>query len=184
MHVPFCVSFFIVLFCVPFVCKCVLYYCQRLSTRLKLTNISISISISKRYLYHKYPITYQITVHTCWLISGSCLLQPAVSALPLRLVLSSLSSLHFFCPQFVVSLTCSLTGTPCHQPYLSHLTSHRLLVSIQELQGPEIGWSKVQHITGHEGPGGEYRYRSTLSLTSALDGVGGQRHVPAGTWLK
>ena len=33
--------------------------------------------------------------------------------------------------------------------------------------------------TGHEGPEGEYRYSCTLFLTSALDGVGGQRHAPA-----
>jgi hypothetical protein len=33
--------------------------------------------------------------------------------------------------------------------------------------------------TGHEGPEGELRYSSTLSLTSALDGVVGQRHAPA-----
>jgi hypothetical protein len=33
--------------------------------------------------------------------------------------------------------------------------------------------------TGHESPEGEYRNSSTLSLTSALDGVGGQRHAPA-----
>jgi hypothetical protein len=33
--------------------------------------------------------------------------------------------------------------------------------------------------TGHEGPDAEKRYSSTLSLTSALDGVGGQRHAPA-----
>ena len=32
-----------VLFCVLFVCKCVIYYCHRVSTRLQLTNISISI---------------------------------------------------------------------------------------------------------------------------------------------
>jgi len=32
--------------------------------------------------------------------------------------------------------------------------------------------------TDHEGPE-EYRYSSTLSLNSALDGVGGQRHDPA-----
>ena len=33
--------------------------------------------------------------------------------------------------------------------------------------------------TGHEGPEGEYRYSSNLSLTSALAGVGGQSHAPA-----
>ena len=33
--------------------------------------------------------------------------------------------------------------------------------------------------TGHEGPEGGYRYSSTLSLASALDGVGGQRHALA-----
>jgi hypothetical protein len=33
--------------------------------------------------------------------------------------------------------------------------------------------------TGHEGPEGEQRYSSTLSLTSALEGVGGQRHAPS-----
>ena len=37
---------------------------------------------------------------------------------------------------------------------------------------------KVHPRTGHEGPGGEKRYSSTLSFTSALDGVGGQRHTP------
>jgi hypothetical protein len=33
--------------------------------------------------------------------------------------------------------------------------------------------------TGHEGSEVEQSYSSTLSLTSALDGVGGQRHAPA-----
>ena len=33
--------------------------------------------------------------------------------------------------------------------------------------------------TGHEGAEGEKRYSCTFSLTSALDGVGGQRHAPA-----
>jgi len=41
------------------------------------------------------------------------------------------------------------------------------------------GKGKVHPITGHEGPEGEQRYSSTLSLTSALDGMGGQRHTPA-----
>jgi hypothetical protein len=41
------------------------------------------------------------------------------------------------------------------------------------------GKGTILPITGHEGPEGERRYSSTLSLTSALDGVGGQRHAPA-----
>jgi hypothetical protein len=42
MYVPFCVFCLFVLFCVLFVCKCVLYYCQRVSTQLHL-NISYII---------------------------------------------------------------------------------------------------------------------------------------------
>jgi len=38
---------------------------------------------------------------------------------------------------------------------------------------------KGQPRTGHEGPDAEYRYSSILSLTSALGGMGGQRHAPA-----
>jgi hypothetical protein len=38
---------------------------------------------------------------------------------------------------------------------------------------------EVHSRKGRELPGGEYRYGSTLSLTSALDGVGGKRHAPA-----
>ena len=53
---------------------------------------------------------------------------------------------------------------------LSHITvlGHRF-----------VWYSKVHPRTGHEGPDGEYKYSSTLSLTSALDGVGGQHHAPA-----
>jgi hypothetical protein len=40
------------------------------------------------------------------------------------------------------------------------------------------GKGKVHPRTGHESPEGE-KYRYTLSLTSALNGVGGQRHSPA-----
>jgi hypothetical protein len=35
----------IVLFCVLFLCKCVLYYCHRVATQLQLTNISISTAV-------------------------------------------------------------------------------------------------------------------------------------------
>jgi len=38
---------------------------------------------------------------------------------------------------------------------------------------------KFQPRTGHEDTEGEYRYSSTLSFTSALDGVGSQRHAMA-----
>jgi hypothetical protein len=40
------------------------------------------------------------------------------------------------------------------------------------------GKGKIHPRTGHESPEGE-RYSSTLSLTSALGRVGGQRHAPA-----
>ena len=41
------------------------------------------------------------------------------------------------------------------------------------------GKGKVHTRTGHEGPEWKYRQSSTLSLTSTLDGVGGQRQAPA-----
>ena len=41
----------IVLFYVLFVCKCVLYYCHRVSTHLKLTNISIINKLSVGYVF-------------------------------------------------------------------------------------------------------------------------------------
>jgi hypothetical protein len=39
-YVPFWIFRFNVLFCVLLMCKCVLYYCHRVSTQLQLTNMS------------------------------------------------------------------------------------------------------------------------------------------------
>ena len=41
------------------------------------------------------------------------------------------------------------------------------------------GKGKYRPRTGFEGPEGEQKYSFTLSLTSALDEVGRQRHAPA-----
>jgi hypothetical protein len=46
-------------------------------------------------------------------------------------------------------------------------------------KGKGKGKGKSHHRTGHEGPEGEWRYCSTLSIPSALDGVDGQGHAPA-----
>jgi hypothetical protein len=38
---------------------------------------------------------------------------------------------------------------------------------------------RVHNRTGHERPEGKKKYRSILSSASALDGMGGRRHIPA-----
>src|SRR5215469_3399634 len=56
MYVPFCVFCLIVLFCVLFVCKCVLYCCHRVSTQLQLTNNNNNNNNNK--VHHARPTTY------------------------------------------------------------------------------------------------------------------------------
>ena len=64
VYVPFWVFCVIVLFCVLFVCKCVLYYRHRVSTQLQLTNISHHIIY--HIIYHiisSYIISYIFSYH-------------------------------------------------------------------------------------------------------------------------
>jgi len=55
MYVPFWVLCYIVLFCVLFVCKCVLYCCHWVATQLQLTNLSYHIL--------RHVISYHISCH-------------------------------------------------------------------------------------------------------------------------
>ena len=45
IYIPSWVFSYILLFCVLFVCNCVLYYCHRVSTQLQSTNISYRIEL-------------------------------------------------------------------------------------------------------------------------------------------
>ena len=64
MYVPFQVFCFIVLFCLLFVCKCVLSYCHRVSTQLQLTNISNRINSFRLFCFTDFYLKMKIFKNT------------------------------------------------------------------------------------------------------------------------
>ena len=75
-----------------------------------------------------------------------------------------------------------LTSSPISLVAASKVSAFSFRVCILDpsiLRHAIKGKNKVHPRTGHEGPEGEYRYSSTLSSTSALDGLGGRRHAAA-----
>jgi len=67
-----------VLFCVLFVCKCILYYCHRVSTKLQLTNISYQITTITLSFLCTFPATSQVPSNHC-LWSSDCLIPNCLS---------------------------------------------------------------------------------------------------------
>jgi len=74
------------------------------------------------------------------------------------------------------------------QPITWHVATPLRGAAIGKMVAKKRSWAvcavrgiagNVHTTTGHEGPEGEYSYSFTLSLTSALEGVGGQRQAPA-----
>jgi hypothetical protein len=66
-----------------------------------------------------------------------------------------------------VKITVGCDVTPCNLAY-----THESVIATCRLHLQGKGKGKVRPRTGYEGPQEEQRYRSTLSLTSALDGGG------------
>jgi len=80
MYVLFCVFCFIVLFCVLFVCKCVLYCCHWVSIQLQLTNIPCHI-ISILQCCGWFVIPNRITNCHSGVVAHSVLLEHAATSL-------------------------------------------------------------------------------------------------------
>jgi len=83
-----------------------------------------------------------------------------------RLVAQCLNQLRYRVPQKLQILH-----------IITEMKTEEKMVQATCIQVKESG--KVHPRSGHEDPEGEYWYSPILSFTSALHGVGGQRHAPA-----
>jgi hypothetical protein len=81
--------------------------------------------------------------------------------------------------QYLLLFYCNTGCTNEPHRYFIHTTARQVLDFLSfRLNSIVTGKGKVHPRTGHEGPKGEQRYSSTLSLTLALDGGGWSMPCP------
>ena len=71
IYVLFCVFCIIVLYCVLFVCKCVPYYCHRVSTKLELTKYSVLQKDRLNFISLSFKIRTSDKYDMAWTVNGA-----------------------------------------------------------------------------------------------------------------
>jgi len=85
--------------------------------------------------------------------------------------------MRFISPVYTAQLpTFHFLFPPVSTQYFS---LYRICILLRHTNNGVKSKGKVPSITGHEDPEMDWSFTSTVSLTTALDEVGGQRHTPA-----